>query len=795
MQKHTSNYIIKELENTMSTETRKHNSLQAALLAKTKQATESVPISIQTTQTVVTNTEQRYLFGINTTQYQTKPTNEDVRKIKNQLVYESKEYTLADLIDAVKHGCTICPAYIDESHEAHRAEYWKAQQIFMIDIDNADKQHNRLTDDKYITVSKAQQLLADNDIHAFFIYKSFHNKDQTETEPEFAKFRICISLDTLITNNSERERIIKALLSLFGDAADANCKNADRIFFGSTADCSVYEDTTAVTNKETLLKLYDTIIASNIYNCNSASLTNSDVDNKQTKHKKNNFDFDINVLLNSLNPDCIYDEWFEDTIAFKGAGGTKEQWMNWSAQSLLWHAEADAKKWEGIKGTSRAHLIKLAGKTIEGQTYMREMIDAQAEAIAKSKSKSKKSKQAALPTEEELLFAEVLGNTLKFGNEDDDYVPTTSADKVIIKEDEYVYKPYIPKEVYTVIYGEGGVGKTTFCCGIAAAISAGLPLPGDDDNTKRTPKKVLFISSDDTESKITKKLLNSGAILSNIEICDCDRVSKLSFRGEGLRRLKKLIQRVQPELVFIDPWQSFTGGNINLNRMEQVRPILQSVALLTRLFKCGIVLLSHVNKNSQDNNANNAASGSADFINAARSAIKIIEDTNPDNPLSEDFRLAVHTKSNYHKSGKTLSYAIIDKHVEWFGFSEINRKSVELAARKKISTHEALQQQIADKSDFTQLITAIVELSEQNSKNTFVLLYEELELYNSVGKGIWNNKADNQKATALKSIQPTLKLNHKLQIETGVSTSKTCFDGIYRSGRGISVTKLYLTNS
>ena len=294
----------------MSTETRKHNSLQAAILAKAKQATESVSTSTQTTETVITNIEPRYLFGINTTQYQTKPTNDDVRKIKNQLVYESKEYTLADLIDAVKHGCTICPAYIDASHEAHRAEYWKSQQIFLIDIDNADKQHNRLTDDKYITISKAQQLLADNDIHAFFIYKSFHNKDQTNTEPEFAKFRICIRLDELITNNSERERIIKALLSLFGDAADANCKNADRIFFGSTADCSVYENITAVTNKETLLNLYDTIIASTIYNCNSAIPTNSDIDSLQSKHKQNKFDFDINILLNCLNPDCPYDDWF-----------------------------------------------------------------------------------------------------------------------------------------------------------------------------------------------------------------------------------------------------------------------------------------------------------------------------------------------------------------------------------------------------------------------------------------------------------------------------------------------------
>ena len=161
----------------MATTTRKRNTLQAIILANANQTTtepEQTTAIEQSVDTTSTDTVNRYLFGIDTTQYQSKPTESDVGKIKNQLVYSSHEYTLADLIDAVKHGCTICPAYIDESHGEHRAVHWKSQQIFMVDIDNADKQHNRLTADKYISISKAQELLADNDIHAFFIYKSFH---------------------------------------------------------------------------------------------------------------------------------------------------------------------------------------------------------------------------------------------------------------------------------------------------------------------------------------------------------------------------------------------------------------------------------------------------------------------------------------------------------------------------------------------------------------------------------------------------------------------------------------------
>ena len=225
--------------------------------------------------------------------------------------------------------------------------------------------------------------------------------------------------------------------------------------------------------------------------------------------------------------------------------------------------------------------------------------------------------------------------------------------------------------------------------------------------------------------------------------------------------------------------------------MEQVRPVLQSVALLARLYNCGIVLLAHSNKNAHDTNANNAAAGSVDFINAARSAIQIVEDTDPANPKSEDCRLAVHTKSNYHKLGKTLSYAIIDEHVEWLGFSEINKQSLELAARKKITVQEAVTQQITDKTDFSQLIATVVELSDLTTDDTVSIPYDELEAYSPNGKNIWNNRADNQKAVIFKSLQPTFKLDYKLQIETGIRMNKTCFDGVYRSGRGITVTKLY----
>ena len=255
-------------------------------------------------------------------------------------------------------------------------------------------------------------------------------------------------------------------------------------------------------------------------------------------------------------------------------------------------------------------------------------------------------------------------------------------------EQRFVWNPYIPVGDYTVLMADGGTGKTILCCGIAADLSQGRRLPGEIED--REPQKVLIISAEDSGELLKKRLAASDADLNNVLILDCVQSEGLNFTEHYLSFFS-LILNCKPALVIVDPWHAFIGGDVDLNRVNQLRPVLQSLAIIAKKCECGMILVSHVNKRAQGENANNAATGSTDFINAARSAIRVIFD---DAPGRECYRILCHTKSNYAAAGRSISYRITEGGgILWGGFSDITRQVLEAAARSRRTPYEELLRQ------------------------------------------------------------------------------------------------------
>lgn len=98
---------------------------------------------------------------------------------------------------------------------------------------------------------------------------------------------------------------------------------------------------------------------------------------------------------------------------------------------------------------------------------------------------------------------------------------------------------------------------------------------------------------------------------------------------DGYEDFVQTIKRYNPRLVIIDPWHAFLGAGVDINRVNAVRPVFQRLANMAKVCNCGMILVSHVNKRAQGENANNAATGSTDFINAARSALRVIFNDEP----------------------------------------------------------------------------------------------------------------------------------------------------------------------
>lgn len=329
------------------------------------------------------------------------------------------------------------------------------------------------------------------------------------------------------------------------------------------------------------------------------------------------------------------------------------------------------------------------------------------------------------------------------------------------EETEFVWYPYIPRGEYTVLMADGGTGKTTFCCGIAAAISNGQRLPGMVTDDEPITGNILIITGEDRGGQLKIQLKNCNADLSKIYILDCMDSEGLNFT-QGSDTFQETIQRYAPQLVIIDPWHCFLGSDIDINRVNAVRPVFQKLANIAKNCNCGMILISHVNKRAQGENANNAATGSSDFINAARSAIRLIFSGEPG---EENVRIAVHTKSNHAAPGQSIKFKItMQKGLEWTGFSDITRSTLEEAARhKKTPAEMVMQNRIAEQTNQA-LIDAIVEKAEAGKRIN--ISYDQFK--EEYGEEIFETSRPKKE---LEKIADKLKLL-KISIEAGKSVNQ-----------------------
>ena len=270
----------------------------------------------------------------------------------------------------------------------------------------------------------------------------------------------------------------------------------------------------------------------------------------------------------------------------------------------------------------------------------------------------------------------------------------------------YLWYPYLPRGDFTVLMAPGGVGKTLLICGIAAAVTTGRPLPGDEFSND--PKNVLIISAEDPGPLLKKRLAACGADLMRTFILDCSASTGLNF-DSGFDEFEATVLAYVPALVVLDPWHAYLDSKADINRVNVLRPILQKLSLLAKKGDLSMILISHVNKKEQSENANNAAIGSADFVNASRSAMRLIKGE------EDDERIVIHTKSNYSRAGQSVKFNITDEGgVEWTGFSDVTKETLELAARRRSTPWEVMQTDESNNAASRALVQAL-----KDSANSF----------------------------------------------------------------------------
>ena len=245
-------------------------------------------------------------------------------------------------------------------------------------------------------------------------------------------------------------------------------------------------------------------------------------------------------------------------------------------------------------------------------------------------------------------------------------------EQVEVEKIDWLLYPFIPFGKVTIVQGDPGEGKTTMVLQIIAKLTKGeavLPSGSDEPALEEKtmdlePVNVIYQTAEDgLGDTIKPRLLSAGA--------DCSRVMVIDDNDQALTmmdaRLEEAIIKTKARLVVLDPIQGFLGTDVDMHRANEIRPLMKRVAVLAEKYHCAIILIGHMNKNSNGKSSYRGL-GSIDFQAAARSVL--IVGRIKDEP---EIRVVCHVKSSLAPEGKSIAFRLDkDTGFEWIGEYDIS---------------------------------------------------------------------------------------------------------------------------
>ena len=262
-------------------------------------------------------------------------------------------------------------------------------------------------------------------------------------------------------------------------------------------------------------------------------------------------------------------------------------------------------------------------------------------------------------------------------------------EQVEIEKIDWLLYPFIPFGKVTIVQGDPGEGKTTMVLQIIAKLTKGeavLPSGSDEPALEGKtmalePVNVIYQTAEDgLGDTIKPRLLSAGA--------DCSRVMVIDDNDQALTmmdaRLEEAIIKTKARLVVLDPIQGFLGAAVDMHRANEIRPLMKRIAVLAEKYHCAIILIGHMNKNSNGKSSYRGL-GSIDFQAAARSVL--IVGRIKDEP---EIRVVCHVKSSLAPEGKSIAFRLDkDTGFEWIGEYDISADDLLSGDNRGQKIHEA----------------------------------------------------------------------------------------------------------
>jgi RecA/RadA recombinase len=214
--------------------------------------------------------------------------------------------------------------------------------------------------------------------------------------------------------------------------------------------------------------------------------------------------------------------------------------------------------------------------------------------------------------------------------------------------------PYFPDAALSLLFGDGGTGKTSLALWMLARVSRGEEVFGQPTH----PQDVMMLSNEDAPEISQARFLAYGGDRNRISY---ERFDGSTFALANIEKLKETVGQYRPKVLVIDSVMSHLGGNLDAYRHNEVSSVLSPLQAIAEQFQTVIIGLMHMNKQDASK-AIYRVGGSVGFVTASRSALFV--EVKPDEP---DARILCHVKANYSAHGRSQEFRIIEHRADHIG--------------------------------------------------------------------------------------------------------------------------------
>ena len=232
---------------------------------------------------------------------------------------------------------------------------------------------------------------------------------------------------------------------------------------------------------------------------------------------------------------------------------------------------------------------------------------------------------------------------------------------VAAEEVRWLWYPYISLGKLTIVQGDPGEGKTTFVLAVISSLTHGKALP--ECSEAEAPMNVIYQTAEDGLADTIKPRLEAmGADCSRVMVID-ESKRELTLDDE---RLEHAIRKTGARLIVLDPLQAYLGGDVDMHRANEVRPIMKRVAAMAERTGCAVILIGHMNK-AQGLKSGYRGLGSIDFRAAARSVLLV--GRSKDDPA---VRIVAQDKNSLAPEGRSIMFELgADSGFMWQGCCDV----------------------------------------------------------------------------------------------------------------------------